>query len=55
MRHNEIRDLTSVALAEVCSDVRKEPRMIELDGEQLTLRTANKSSEARLDISATGF
>ena len=29
--------------------------MIELDGEQLALRTANKSSETCLDISATGF
>ena len=55
MRYNEIRDLTSVALAEVCPDVRREPRMIELDGEQLALRTANKNSEARLDISAAGF
>ena len=40
LRHNEIRDLTSVALAEVCPDVRREPRMVELDGEQLALRTA---------------
>ena len=47
MLYNDIRDLTSVALAEVCPDVRREPRMIELDG------TANKSGEARLDISAT--
>ena len=55
MRHNKIRDLTSVALAEVCPDVRRKPRIIKLDGEQLALRTANKSSEARLDFSTTGF
>ena len=55
LRHNEIRDLTSIMLNEVCPDVRREPRLVEMDGEHLTYRTANRSQEARLDISATGF
>lgn len=55
LRHNEIRDLTSIMLNEVCPDVRREPRLVEMDGEHLTHRTANRSQEARLDISATGF
>ena len=53
-RHNELRDLTANLLAEVCQDVRVEPPLNELTGEVLELRTANKSSEARLDISARG-
>ena len=42
LRHNEIRNLISVALTEVCPDV-------------LVLHIANKSSESRLDISVTDF
>ena len=53
-RHNEIRDLTSELLAEVCHDVCIEPPLGELTGETLTLRSANSSAEARLDISARG-
>lgn len=53
-RHNEIRDLTSDLLAEVCHDVCVEPPLVELTGEQMNYRTANTSPEARLDISARG-
>lgn len=55
MRHNEVRDITSVFLNEVCKDVRREPMLIQLDGEQIQPRSANRSQEARLDISAIGF
>ena len=53
-RHNELRDVTGELLDEVCRDVCIEPVLSELTGESLTLRTANSSKEARLDISARG-
>ena len=56
LRHNEIRDITSKLLDEVCVNVRNEPSLFDLNGdEQMQHRTANRSKEARLDISATGF
>ena len=54
LRHNEIRDITSKLLEEVCIEVRKEPLLNELNNEDLP-RQANISREARLDISALGF
>jgi hypothetical protein len=53
-RHNEIRDLTSDLLEEVCHDVCVEPTLVELTEEEMSNRTANTSPEARLDISARG-
>lgn len=55
LRHNEIRDITAALLDEVCHNVRNEPSLITLDGEEMRHKTANRSDEARLDISATGF
>ena len=55
IRHNEVRDITTQLLNEVCADVRKEPPLSALSGEKLTERSANTSTEARLDISARGF
>ena len=54
LRHNEIRDITSKFLEEVCVDVRIEPFLNELGNEDLP-RQANSSREARLDISALNF
>ena len=54
LRHNEVRDITSQLLAEVCKDVRTEPSLLELGGETLN-KQANITNEARLDVSATGF
>lgn len=54
-RHNEVRNITGMLLEEVCRDVRKEPLLLALNGEHLQQRSAIKSAEARLDISATGF
>ena len=50
--HNMIRDVTARLLKEVCHDVRVEPQLLPITGEDLKEATANKSSEARLDISA---
>ena len=53
-RHNELRNITASLLGEVCKDVCVEPDLFTLSGETLIPKTANKSSEARLDISARG-
>ena len=55
MRHNEIRDFTASLLGEVCGDVQIEPTLIPLSGEAQLGKSANTSSEARLDVSARGF
>lgn len=55
VRHDEVRDLTSGMLREVCNDVSTEPLLLPLDGEHLRYRTANASSEAGVDVSARGF
>ena len=55
MRHNEVRDITAKLLDEVCHDVKIEPPLIPLIRERLQLGTANRSPEARLDVSARGF
>ena len=55
VRHNEIRDLTAGLLKEVCNDVEIEPRLQPLSNEELTLATANRDPEARLNIKAQGI
>ena len=54
LRHNEVSDITSELLDEVCVDVRKESIFQEVNNEDLP-REANKIKEARLDISALNF
>ena len=54
-RHDNIRDLLTVCLNKVCTDVQAEPHLIPLSNEKFTLKSANKSDEARLDIKAKGF
>ena len=54
LRHNEVRDITAELLKDVCTDVRKEPLLIEPDLEDLP-RQANRTREARLDVSARNF
>ena len=55
LRHNEIRDITKEMLNEVCHDVRSEPLLAPLTGENFRLRSSNVSDEAKVDISARGF
>ena len=55
MRHDGIRNHLSKLLSEVCVDVRQEPSLQPLTTEHLTLRSANSSENARLDISARNF
>jgi hypothetical protein len=53
-RHDSIRTITTNLLNEVCKDVCVEPAFTALSGESIVPKSANTSSEARLDISATG-
>ena len=55
MRHNEIRDLTAELLHEVCYDVQTEPKLNPVTEEIFSLKTANTSDEARVDVSARSF
>ena len=54
MRHNDLRDLTSELLNEVCNDVRTEPTLTPITGEVLPAQTISDES-ARCDVSARGF
>ena len=50
-----MRDLTADLLTEVCYDVEVEPKLQELPGEHMHLRSANTEDGARLDVRARGF
>ena len=54
LRHNEIRDLTTTLLTEVCSDIQIEPDLQEISTETMTRSTANTAGGAPLDIAANG-
>ena len=54
IRHNEVRDVIGDLLDETCVNVRREPVLLSLEGEQLD-RSANTAPDARLDICANGF
>ncbi|EDO48836.1 predicted protein [Nematostella vectensis] len=53
-RHNELRDLEADLLDMVCNDVKTEPVLQDITGEQLG-RGSNTAPDARLDIHARGF
>ena len=55
LRHNRLRNITANLLKEVCHDVRIEPTLQRLTGEEFEQRTANTSDDARLDVAARGF
>ena len=54
LRHNSVRDLTYELLTEVCKDVKLEPPLLPVSGEELPAG-ANCSDGARSDVSASGF
>lgn len=54
-RHDNTRDLLTLLLDKVCTDVEAEPHLIPVTGEQMTLKSANTKDESRLDIKAKGF
>ena len=55
IRHNEVRDLTSAFLSEVCHNVHTEPTQQPLQGEHLKYKSANGEVGARLDVAAQNF
>ena len=55
VRHNDLRNLTTNMMPEVCSDTEIEPKITPLSGEELQGRTSNNSNEAREDIRTRGF
>ena len=54
-RHDGIRDLLTSLINKVCNNVQTEPHLLPITNETFRLKTANKSSEARLDIKASSF
>ena len=54
MRHNSVRDTTHELLQEVCKDVRTEPALLPVTGEELP-HGSNTADGARADVSALGF
>ena len=55
LRHNRLRNINASLLKEVCHDVRIEPTLQKVTGEQFEQRTTNTSDEARLDVTARRF
>jgi hypothetical protein len=55
IRHNSIRNTTATLLKEVCHDVRVEPNLLKLTGEEFCEKTSNLKDEARADVCARGF
>ena len=52
--HDEVRDWLAGALTEICRDVESEPVLLHCKGESLPGRSANRQSDARVDIRAAG-
>ena len=55
LRYNRLRNITASLLSKLFHDVRIEPTLQKLTGEQFEQRAANTSDEARLDVAARGF
>ena len=55
IRHNQVRDITTWLLTEVCPSVGIEPTLQPLNGESFPLRSTNTEEGARLDIRAQNF
>ena len=53
--HNEVRDLIAEAMRNVLHDVQIEPRLLAFEDQDLSRKTANRSTEARVDIRTRGF
>ena len=54
-RHNEVRDCIAEIAGTTYSDVQVEPVLLPFENESLRYKSANRSTEARLDIKVRGF
>ena len=54
-RHDEICDVIADVMHDALRDVEVEPQLLPVEDEELSGRTTNRSTEARLDIRARGF
>ena len=54
IRHNIVRDTIAELLQEICKDVRVEPQLLPVTGEELPPRS-NTADGARADVSAIGL
>ena len=54
-RHDNVRDLLTELLCNVCHNVQAEPQLIPLNDEQFNLKSTTTSQDARLDIKAGGL
>ena len=54
IRHNEVCNITSSLLSEVCSNVTVEPHLQPLTREQINMRSANTDPNAHIDLAANG-
>ena len=53
LQQNEIRDIAAKLLTEVYKDLRVEPSLLELNGEEETMRRkAKNNNKVKLDVSA---
>ena len=52
--HDEIQDITTNILTEICPSVSIEPNLQPLTGESLSHASSNTSDEDRLDVAANG-
>ena len=55
LRHNDIRDIIASMLTKVCHNVRVEPELQPLTGEEMQHKTANLKEGVHLDIRVSGF
>ena len=53
--HNNVRDITTNMLSELCKGVTSEPVLLPLTGETFVKKSTKTSDEACLDIKARGF
>ena len=56
LSHDRIRDITAKLLSGLCKDVRAEPSLLKLNGEDgITRRATKRNDEVRLDVSTRRF
>ena len=53
LRHNRIRDLEASLLKDICKDIKIEPELMPIGGNEIS--STNTSEKARLDVSAVGI